>query len=119
EPTLGLHHIAEQTDDVPILAIELKLHLGLVLLQVLRTHLRARFRQHSPVVVCSVLSEIHHASRNGLLYPVEQISFAESVTVPDGEHPLGGHEGPPNRRRSRPRRRSRGPPRSRPGRTAR
>src|SRR5665647_249557 len=38
ETPLGLNDVSEQPDDVAILAIELKLHLGLVLLQVLRAH---------------------------------------------------------------------------------
>src|SRR5690606_18563849 len=38
EPSLGLHHVGELTDDVAILAIERQLHLGLVLLEVLRAH---------------------------------------------------------------------------------
>src|SRR5215211_792940 len=38
EPPLGLHHVGELADDVPVLAIELQLHLGLVLLEVLCAH---------------------------------------------------------------------------------
>src|SRR5450756_1798398 len=38
EASLRLNDVGEQPDDVAILAIELKLHLGLVLLQVLRAH---------------------------------------------------------------------------------
>src|ERR1022692_174142 len=38
EPALGLHHMGEEADDVAVLAIELELHLGLVLLEVLRAH---------------------------------------------------------------------------------
>src|SRR5674476_387177 len=38
ETPLGLDDVGEQPDDVAILAIELQLHLGLVLLQVLRAH---------------------------------------------------------------------------------
>src|SRR3712207_6236538 len=38
EAPLGLHHVGELPDDVPVLAIELQLHLGLVLLQVLGAH---------------------------------------------------------------------------------
>src|SRR3954467_6626756 len=38
EAPFGLHHVRELPDDVPILAIELQLHLGLVLLQVLGAH---------------------------------------------------------------------------------
>src|SRR5918992_114813 len=38
EPPLGLHHVGELADDVPVLAIELQLHLGLVLLEVLGAH---------------------------------------------------------------------------------
>src|SRR5580658_7089982 len=39
ETALGLHDMAEKTDNVPILAVELELHLGLVLLEILRAHL--------------------------------------------------------------------------------
>src|SRR3712207_557376 len=39
EAPLGLHHVGELADDVPVLAIELQLHLGLVLLEVLGAHL--------------------------------------------------------------------------------
>src|SRR5690606_4931904 len=38
EAPLGLHHIGELTDDVAVLAIQRELHLGLVLLEVLRAH---------------------------------------------------------------------------------
>src|SRR5699024_4805152 len=38
EPTLGLHDVAEEVHDVAVLAVERQLHLGLVLLQVLRAH---------------------------------------------------------------------------------
>src|SRR5215468_12118661 len=38
EPALGLDHMGEQPHDVPVLAIELQLHLGLVLLEILRAH---------------------------------------------------------------------------------
>src|ERR1700689_5385750 len=38
EPALGLDHMAEKPDHVAVLAIELELHLGLVLLEVLRAH---------------------------------------------------------------------------------
>src|SRR4051812_790627 len=38
EPPLGLHHVGELPDDVAVLAIELQLHLGLVLLEVLGAH---------------------------------------------------------------------------------
>src|ERR1022692_2792840 len=38
EPALGLHHMGEEADDVAVLAIELELPLGLVLLEVLRAH---------------------------------------------------------------------------------
>src|ERR1700722_8085026 len=39
EAALGLDDMAEQPDHVPVLAVELELHLGLVLLEILRTHL--------------------------------------------------------------------------------
>src|SRR6266566_8678429 len=38
EPSLGLHHVREELHYVPVLAIELQLHLGFVLLEVLRAH---------------------------------------------------------------------------------
>src|SRR5258708_20348172 len=38
EPALGLHHVREEADDVAVLAIELELHFGLVLLEILRAH---------------------------------------------------------------------------------
>src|SRR6202034_4711942 len=38
EPALRLPHMGEQADDVPVLAVELQLHLRFVLLQVLRAH---------------------------------------------------------------------------------
>src|SRR4029077_8972231 len=38
ETALGLDHVGEQPDHVAVLAVELKLHLGLVLLKVLRAH---------------------------------------------------------------------------------
>src|SRR5687767_12137735 len=38
EAPLGLHHVGELPHDVPVLAIELQLHLGLVLLEVLGAH---------------------------------------------------------------------------------
>src|SRR5258708_32756713 len=38
EPALGLNHVREEPDDVAVLAIELQLHLGLVLLEILRAH---------------------------------------------------------------------------------
>ena len=38
EAPLGLHHVGELPDDVAVLAIELQLHLGLVLLEVLGAH---------------------------------------------------------------------------------
>src|SRR5215813_8071386 len=38
EPALGLDHVREEPDDVAVLAIELQLHLGLVLLEILRAH---------------------------------------------------------------------------------
>ena len=40
EPPLGLHHVGELPDDVAVLAIELQLHLGLVLLEILGAHRR-------------------------------------------------------------------------------
>src|SRR5262249_6808090 len=38
EPALGLDHVGEQAHDVPILPIELELHLGLVLFEIFRAH---------------------------------------------------------------------------------
>src|SRR6266851_5124033 len=38
EPALGLNHVREEPDDVAVFAIELQLHLGLVLLEILRAH---------------------------------------------------------------------------------
>src|SRR6516164_8579111 len=38
EPALGLDHMGKQPHDVPILPIELELHLGLVLLEIFRAH---------------------------------------------------------------------------------
>src|ERR1700683_1934254 len=38
EPALSLHYVREQPDDVAVLAIELELHLGLVLLEIFRAH---------------------------------------------------------------------------------
>src|SRR5215472_7840946 len=38
EPALGLDHVGEQAHDVPILPIELELHLGLVFLEIFRAH---------------------------------------------------------------------------------
>src|SRR5262245_22219488 len=38
EPALRLHHVRELTHDVAVLAIELELHLGLVLLEILGAH---------------------------------------------------------------------------------
>src|SRR5205807_61699 len=40
EPPLGLDDVAEETDHVPVLAIELQLHVGLVALEVLGAHRR-------------------------------------------------------------------------------
>src|SRR6266480_7035822 len=38
EPALGLDHMGKQAHDVPILPIELELHLGLVFLEIFRAH---------------------------------------------------------------------------------
>src|SRR5207248_1294553 len=38
EPALSLDHVGEQPHDIPVLAIELQLHLGLVLLEIFRAH---------------------------------------------------------------------------------
>src|SRR5215470_2510691 len=38
EPALGLDHVGEQAHDIPILPIELELHLGLVFLEIFRAH---------------------------------------------------------------------------------
>src|ERR1039457_5746013 len=40
ETALGLDDMGEQADDVPVLAVELQLHLGLVLLEILCAHAR-------------------------------------------------------------------------------
>src|ERR1051326_9085871 len=40
EAPLRLDHVREQTHDVPVLAVELELHLGLVFLEILRAHAR-------------------------------------------------------------------------------
>src|SRR5262249_59997075 len=40
EAPLRLDHVREQAHDVPVLAVELELHLGLVLLEILRAHAR-------------------------------------------------------------------------------
>src|SRR5919197_3104377 len=47
EAPLGLHHVRELPDDVAVLAIELQLHLGLVLLKILGTHVPASLRATS------------------------------------------------------------------------
>jgi len=43
EAALGLDHVAEQPDDVAVLAVELQLHLRLVLLEILRAHMLPPF----------------------------------------------------------------------------
>src|SRR5690606_129089 len=49
EAPFGLHHVREEPDDVPVLAVQAELELGLVVLQVLCAHVSIMPRDRPPV----------------------------------------------------------------------
>src|SRR5699024_5443243 len=53
EATLGLDDVGEQADDIAVLPVELQLHLGLVLLQVLRAHRASRAGTVASSICCT------------------------------------------------------------------